>query len=260
MAEIVEEEEISKALSIPVSLIKGVLDGSVNEEDLKEFNPSKPITVVERQVITRGQVIGVLQNSSLAAEMAMFVSTKQATAAIDLEQYPTLPLYCGMNIEQIPQHTNLLWDTHMDKKEYMPNLFIYSMPERDLTRISDVLKNFPTVVLNCPVDLWEKIYPIADVFYVPVPQNIAGIHKVRQMLAQTPQYEEKTQIIWIKTDSLNESQCLSIIRKFSNIQVAGQIPEMGLEIKPQKYQRYIVKILEPLFPEMRKNGLLSFLK
>lgn len=260
MAEIVEEEEISKALSIPVDLIKGVLDGSIDEEILKEFNPSKPITVVERQVITRGQVIGVLQNSPLAAELAMFIATKHATAVIDLEQYPVLPLYCGMNIEQIPQHTNLLWDTHMDKKEYMPNLLIYSMPEIDLKRISDVLKNFPTVVLNCPVELWEEIYPIADVFYVPVPQNIAGIHKVRQMLAKTPQYEEKAQIVWIKAESLNESQCLSIIRKFSNIRVAGQIPELSLEIKPQKYQRYITKILEPLFPETRKNGLLSIFK
>lgn len=260
MAEIVEEEEISKALSIPIDLIKGVLNGSVDEETLKEFNPLRPITVVERQVITRGQVIGVLQNSPLTAELAMFISTKFATAVIDLEQYPVLPLYCGMSIEDVPQHTNLLWDACMDKKEYMPNLFVYSMPERDLTRISDVLKKFPTVVLNCPIELWEELYPITDVFYVPVPQNIAGIHKIRQILAKTPQYEEKLQIVWIKSEALNEAQCLSIIRRFSNIQIAGQIPELSLEIKPQKYQRYITKILEPLFPETRKSGLLSIFK
>lgn len=254
MAEIVEEEEISVALSIPIELVKGVLDGSIDEEKLKEFNPTKPVTVIERQVITRGQVIGVLQNSPLAAEIAMFISIKQATAVIDLEQYPVLPLYCGMSVEQIPQFTNLLWDIQMDKKEYKSNLFVYSLPERDLTRISDVVKNFPTVVINCPVELWEEIYPIADVLYVPVLQNIAGIHKVLQMIAKTPQYEEKTQIVWIKTDSLNESQCLSIIRRFSNIHVAGQIPDLGLEIKPQKHQRYIAKILEPLFPETKKRS------
>lgn len=260
MAEIVEEAEISAALSIPIELVKAVLDGSIDEEKLKEFNPSKPVTVIERQVITRGQVIGVLQNSPLAAEIAMFVSTKHATAVIDLEQYPVLPLYCGMSIEQIPQFTNLFWDIQINKKEYKSNLFVYSLPDRDLARIGDLIKNFPTVVINCPFELWEGIYPIADVLYVPVPQNIAGIYKVRQMLSKTPQYEEKAQIVWIKTESLNESQCLSIIRRFSNIQVAGQIPELGLEIRPQKYQRYITKILEPLFPETRKNGLLSIFK
>jgi len=255
MAEIVEEEEISVALSIPIELVKGVLDGSIDEEKLKEFNPSKPVTVIERQVITRGQVIGILQNSPLAAEIAMFISTKHATAVIDLEQYPVLPLYCGMSVEQIPQFTNLLWDIQMDKKEYIPNLFVYSLPERNLTRISEVVKNFPTVVINCPIDLWEDIYPLVNILYIPVPQNIAGIHTIRQILAKAPQCEEKFNIVWIKTDSLNESQCLSIIRRFSNIQVAGQIPELGLEIKPQKHQRYIAQILESLFPEIRRNGL-----
>ena len=47
MAEIVEEAEISAALSIPIELVKAVLDGSIDEEKLKEFNPSKPVVNAE---------------------------------------------------------------------------------------------------------------------------------------------------------------------------------------------------------------------
>lgn len=86
--------------------------------------------------------------------------------------------------------------------------------------------------------------------YLPVYQNQAGVYKIHQILRQNKLLEEKIQIVWITNQ--DNPQYLSILRQFSNIQVAGYIPDLAQDIKPQKYKRNISKILEPLYPGQRQ--------
>lgn len=244
-----EPESISEALSIPLNIVTGVLNGEISEEVLAQYDPSMAIKMVEKQVITRGRVIAVAQYAPLVAEFALHVSQHNSVAAIDLEPYSTLPLYFGMNIGNIPQWTNPLWDEHLDNKPYKENIYIYSLPpgQRNIKPIARILDTYPTTVINVPIELLFVAQKLADIIYLPVPQNLAGVFKIKQILSQDKL--EKGQIVWITNQDNN--QHISILRQFSNIQVAGCVPDLSVEIDPQKYKRNISKILEPLYPAQR---------
>lgn len=247
----VEPKDIAETLSIPLDLVESVLNGTVDEEELAKYDPSMAIKVIERQVVNRGRVISVLQNPALAAEIALYVSNHNSVAAIDLQQFPVLPLYFGMNIEDIPQYTNVLWDEYSDKKPYKDNMYIYFMPPRGrkLSLISSVLNSFPTVVVNTPLELLDMACGLSDVVYLPVMQNLAGVHFVRQLLTQYKNMEEKIQIIWVTNQNI---QYASILRQFTTAKIAGHIPDLQIDINSGKYQKLIAKILQPLYPEKRK--------
>jgi len=247
-----EPESISEALSIPLDIVKGVLSGEINEEALAQYDPAAAVRMIEKQIITRGRIISVVQYAPLAAEFALYISQHNSVAAIDLELYSTLPLFFGLNISNIPQYSNVLWDEHLDNKPFQENIYIYSLPpgQRDIRPLAKILDTYPTTVINTPIDSIEVAQKLSDMIYLPVYQNQAGVYKIHQILRQNKLLEEKIQIVWITNQ--DNPQYLSILRQFSNIQVAGYIPDLAQDIKPQKYKRNISKILEPLYPGQRQ--------
>ncbi|WP_054697557.1 hypothetical protein [Syntrophomonas palmitatica] len=266
MSLIVDEETIAESLLIPLDLVKGILTGEVNDDALKEFDTAKnkETVVVEKRILTRGKVIMTIQHAPLAAAMGLCLAETNTVAVIDLEPYPTIPLYLGIAIKELPKYVNLLWDDNLDKKKYKENLYIYqSAGELNMPGINEVLKIFQTVVINCSEENWSELAPYADVIYITQPQNQVGIHKLFQIFARAKTYEEKSQVVWIKGQySLDETQCLKMLRGFSDIMVAGEIPEMFLKVAPQEYSQTVMKILLPVFPELKpeRKSLLGRLK
>lgn len=251
LSQYVESKDIADTLSIPLDLVESVLNGTINEEELAKYDPSMAIKVIEKQVVKRGRVISVLQNPALAAEITSYISSYNPVAAIDLERFSVLPLYFGMNIDDIPQCTNVLWGEYSDKKPYKDDIYIYFMPprERKLSLISSVLDSFPTVVMNTPLELLDMACGLSDVVYLPIRQNLAGIHFTRQLLTQYKNMEEKIQIIWVTNQNI---QYASILRQFTTAKIAGHVPDLQIDINPGKQQKLISKILHPLYPERRK--------
>lgn len=135
-----EPESISEALSIPLDIVKGVLSGEINEEALAQYDPAAAVRMIEKQIITRGRIISVVQYTPLAAEFALYISQHNSVAAIDLELYSTLPLFFGLNISNIPQYSNVLWDEHLDNKPFQENIYIYSLPpgQRDIRPLAKI--------------------------------------------------------------------------------------------------------------------------
>lgn len=259
LAEMVDRSVIAQSLSIPQEVVDGVLDGTIAEDKLIDFDPSQQIAIIETQIITRGRVLAVLQDPQLAAEMAIYISQQQMAAVVDLEPYSVLPLYLGAEIKNIPQVVNILWDEYVDKKEFKKNLFVYTIPNiENLPQLqSNILANYPTVIINFPSELWVNIAPLADMIYLPVPQNNAGLYKLYQITMRNKIYEKKMQAVWISESPANNTKYISGVRVFSNIYIAGNINESGLSISPGRNQKNIAKILEVLFPEVKRNKILG---
>lgn len=253
LSQYVEKEAIAAALGESVDVVEGVLNGTIDEEKFANYDPSAAVQLVEKKVITRGRVISVLQNSALTAEMAMAISNHNSVAVIDIEEYPVTPLYFGISIGDMPQYTNIIWDGLIDKKAYQGNLYLYSLApgQKDYSVLMPIFESFTTTVINVPYSLVDIAQKLSDVIYMPVAQNMAGVLRVKQVLSQYA-IGEKLQIVWV-TEQNSDMQYMSILRQFANVQVAGSIPELNLNISPQKYQKYISKILEPLYPEQRKT-------
>lgn len=256
MSLLVEEEKIAESLSIPFELVKGVLSGDISDEDLKDYDPlrNKKTLVVEKKVFTRGKVLMTVGHGPLAGIMAMCLAQKNAVAVVDLETYPTLPFYIGMRASDLPQYVNFLWDDSFDKKQYKENLFVYLMPpkEDNPNGLNEVFKAFQTVIINCPENNWMEYASIADIIYIPQVQNLAGIHKLFQMTTNN-KYEEKIQGVWIDNELKSKPQYLNVLREFSNILITGTIPEMYIDINPNKYLQPVKKILQPVFPELKSG-------
>lgn len=245
MAEQIEVQDIAISLGLPVELVEGVINGTVDESTLKDYDPASKVTVVDKHIITRGHILAVLQSAPLAAEIALYLSSMQPTAVIDLERYSNLPIHIGMEIYEIPQSVNILWDEFIDQKEYRKNLFVYTLPNpKNINLIDSVFNYYPIVVLNLPAEQLEKILPIVNILYLPVSQDNAGVHKAYQVISQNKPYEEKVHLIWITKQ--NDNKYLSIVRNFSNVHIAGYISE-------GQYQKHIPKIMESLFPANRKK-------
>lgn len=93
MAEQIEVQDIAISLGLPVELVEGVINGTVDESTLKDYDPASKVTVVDKHIITRGHILAVLQSAPLAAEIALYLSSMQPTAVIDLERYSNLPIH-----------------------------------------------------------------------------------------------------------------------------------------------------------------------
>lgn len=61
MREFLDVEEIAKAIEIPAEIIKGVLEGTIDEDILKEYDVEKPpeIRVVEQKRFIRSLILNV---------------------------------------------------------------------------------------------------------------------------------------------------------------------------------------------------------
>lgn len=241
-------EEIATSLRIPLDLIEGILSGTVDERSLQDFDPSSKVTLVDKHIITRGNVLGILENPKLAAEIALYLSKSQATAVIDLEKYPTLPIHLGIEVKDIPRITNYLWDNDLTKTEYKNNLYLYGIPPNTEINLSPLFKSYPSVIINCSIEQMPNIYPLVDVFYIPIEQNDAGVYRLYQIFLHYKQYESHTHIVWICKN--NSEKYLTRLRSFTNAHVAGCLYDTN-------YSKYIEKILEPILPAKKKRRWFS---
>lgn len=248
-AEIAEPEAIATSLNIPLEIVQGVISGEISDDFLADYDSKTQIKMVEKTVIVKGNLVQVVQHSPLAAAFAKYASQHNKTAVIDLEPYPTLPLYLGVSVSRIPTDINMLWDEEIDNKECQKNLFAYMPIPGNQGSMEPVLGAYPTVVINTHLCDWAKIAPMAGIIYVPVTQNEAGIHRLYQMLANNKVYQNKIQIVWIKgPGSISDTESLSIVRRFSDVQIAGHIAEMFMDCNSTAYEKHIPQILSSVFP------------
>lgn len=250
MSRLFEAEAIAESLQIPLNLVESVISGDADDEALKNFDPSrnKETVLVEKKIITRGKVLLVVGNSSLAAGMAMRLAEDQIVAVMDVEIYPTLPIYLGLSISEIPQKVNIVWDNNIDNKK-CGNLVVYQGKLSDV--MAEICGTYSAVVINCSIDTWRQYATIADLVFVPQTADIAGLYTISQMFADN-KYEDKSQIVWTDGD-MPEPQCLNVIRKFTGIQVAGRYPGMNAMINPEKSKKLADKILQSVIPQGKRS-------
>ena len=237
-------QEIAVSLKMPPELVEGIINGTVDESVLRNYDPSSRITIVDRHIITRGHVLAVLQNPRLAAEMAICLSGTRAVAVIDLEKYPTLPIHLGLDIKSIPKLVNYLWDSEITKIEYKKNLYLYAVPPHTKVNLNLLFRSFQSVIINCSIEEMPEIYPMADVFYLPVPQDDAGIYRLYQISLEYKQHEENSHVIWLCKS--NSEKYTSQLRSFSSAHIAGCIDESN-------YKKQVETILEPFLPANKKK-------
>lgn len=238
-------QEIATSLRMPLELVEGIINGTIDESALEDYDPASKVTVVDKHIITRGHILAVLENPKLAAEIALRLSNIQSTAVIDLEKYATLPIHLGLDIKSIPKTTNYLWDNNITPTAYKKNLYLYAMPQQTETGLNQLFRSHPCVVINCSVEQMANIYPVADIFYIPVKQDGAGIYFLYQILKQYKQYETYTHVVWLCKN--NNEKYLSQLRCFTSAPVAGCLHNSN-------YGKQLEKILEPILPAKKKRG------
>ena len=244
MATQIEVQDIAISLGLPIELVEGIINGTVDESALKDYDPASQVTIVDKHIITRGHILAVLQNSQLAAEMAVCLSDIQPTAVIDLEKFSTLPIHLGIDIKNIPKAVNYLWDDNITRTAYKNNLYVYALPRQSKVDLNLLYSAYPTVIINCSVEQMDQILPAIDMFYIPTLQDDAGIYRLYQISAQYKQYENRTQIVWLCKN--NNEKYLSQLRSFSSAHIAGCFDVNGSN-------KQIGKILEPLLPVKKKR-------
>ncbi len=131
MSEIIEPEAIASALNLPLKLVQGVLEGTITESALDEYNPGKTqIAVVEKTVLTRGKTIAIIDAPAVAAAMAVYIAEQHTVGVLDADHYPILPLFTGLSAKDLPRYVNYLWDKETESRpSHKENLFLFLPPD-----------------------------------------------------------------------------------------------------------------------------------
>lgn len=252
MSEIIEPEAISTALNLPLELVQGVLNGTITESALDEYNPGKTqIAVVEKTVLTRGKTIAIIDAPAVAAAMAVYIAEQHTVGVLDTDHYPILPLFTGLSAKDLPRYVNYLWDKETESRpSHKENLFLFLPPDSIKGSVNDCLENlwrqFSTVLIHCSLTSWRELAVHADIIYLPQPSGAAGLHRIYQIVAQNSDLAPKIQIVWMPGE-LSDTAATGILRRFSNVQVAGVLSE-----QQSSWRKQIKSMLEPLFPTKRR--------
>lgn len=85
MADYMDESHIARTLGIPVEMVKGILNGTISEEALKDYNTSRPsdVRIVEKPKFVRSQVIGVMSPFLLECAELIVKLAKDSAARSD---------------------------------------------------------------------------------------------------------------------------------------------------------------------------------
>lgn len=257
MAELFDEEHIARALEVPVEVVRGVLEGTVGEETLQDFDPRRTdVRLVERERFVRSRVVGVVSmggcgGTTLTAALALRSAVSDVRAvAVDLNEFASLGPVLGIDAwgEEAAAYPNFLWwtgnveDVAVEHPD-VPNLHLVlgaATAERhaefDFAGAGEVVRacarSFGAVYVDCPASprLWPHVLPECDFVLVPVRADASSVRSLWQMLPvlRACAVVERCAVVVTfagKEGGLSENECRRLIGRMFGLSVLGVLPE-----------------------------------
>lgn len=296
MAELLTEEQIARALSLDVDVVRGVLDGSVPDETLADFDPAKPpdVRVVETRRYVRSRVIGVVSPggcgaTTVAATLAVLAlkNTGQPVLAVDLNEFAALGPALGLDAwrENAALYPNLGWfsgrlEDLLLEHPVLPGLHLalgavtaerHAEIKDAETLLKEGAKRFATMIVDCPSSprLWPAVLPECDyVFYVcrNDPASLAALWQSYPVLRACA-VEERCGVVInfaCREGGLSLRECR---RLAEGMTVVGELPETPeirtnprflIDKHKHKYFEAACSLVSELWPsEEKPKGLLA---
>lgn len=219
MTEFCDVETISRAVGVPKEIITGVLNGDINEDVLKKYDPARPpeIKIVEKKKYIRSRSVGIVSTggcgaTTLTAALGFQIAIRAElpVLTLDLNEFANLSSVMGIDKEgMLPSAIgwgrgcgiNDLYKQHPQQ----PNLFIIPgakntkdyisyLPNKIADLINAAAQNYDIVLVDCPTTpfLWDEIFPVLDMIILILRADEASlVNLVHNFSGYISAYKEK---------------------------------------------------------------------
>lgn len=256
MAEYIDEEDIARALKVPVDVVRGVLEGTVAEADLEGFEPQHmpEVRVVARERFLRSRVAGIVSTggcggTTLAAAMGVAaVHSGVKAVVVDLNEFASVGPALGLDIwgeDAVGQPNVLSWHAAADEVEVehpeVRGLFVVFGAETaerhnalDFGRVQEMLKllsrKWGLVFVDCPSSprLWPSVLPECDVIIFALRRDASSVRAFLQALpAVRAQFlADRCAVVFACPGPLPEAECRRVVAREVGLPVLGVLPEV----------------------------------
>lgn len=289
MAQFCDEEAISKAIGLPVEIVKGVLSGEIEDQILEDYDPARPpdVRIVEQKRFIRSKTIGVISSggtgaSTITAALS-FLSAKRmsySVAAVDANECPFLYNYLGIdasaeniiNFATMTDNTNNTQRLKETKHPDRDNLFTYLMShttakynklkENQLSEsLQKINEAYGLIWVDCPTSprLWPGLLNTLDFVIYVVKQDLVGLNNFWQVLPiiKANNFEDRFSVVlnFDKEEGcLYSGECNRVIKDRLGMNALSVLP-YDPNLKKDLLQGKIVK-----YYNSNKSGKSGFVK
>ncbi|MGB9886811.1 MAG: hypothetical protein ACPLRW_07435 [Moorellales bacterium] len=254
MAEYIGAEDIARALGLPVEVVRGVLEGTVAESDLRGFEPRRgsEIRVVAKERFLRSRVIAVVSpggcgGTTLAAAMGVAAARSGVrTVVVDLNEFASVGPALGLDVwgEDAVGYPNVLsWRSGVDEVEVehpeIRGLFVVFGAETaerhnalEFETVREMLRILPRrwgcVVVDCPSSprLWPYVLPECDVLLFVLRRDSSAVRAFLEALPAVRSLflAERCMAVFGCPGPLSEADCRRAVAREAGVPVLGVLP------------------------------------
>lgn len=264
MQSYLDEEQIAKAIDLPVEVVKQYIEGDITDDVLEEYNiDNRPeVRIVEQKKFLRSKVTGVISTNNtdgsiVASLIAIGVSDryKGDVALLDLGELPLQPAIMGMDDKETSLNLNFIMEEESIKRRgethhIFKNLAVYTgaanslqhsklTSDRVLNIVNDISSVYGLVIVECTHGLvyWEKLVSQLDFIIIAVEQNYMGLSKYRYIYNMLKELNATDRALVILTKNgesggLNVYESKRALKSLGNLEIIG-----GMEYDPSLYRR-----------------------
>lgn len=256
MAEYIGEEDIARALKVPVEVVRGVLEGTIAEADLEGFEPRpmSEVRVVEKARFLRSRVVGIVSTggcggTTLAGAMGVAAARSGVkTVVVDLNEFASIGPALGLDLwgeEAIGQPNVASWRSAADEVEVehpdFRGLFLIFGAETaerhnllDFTKAQEMLRTLARkwgiVFVDCPSSprLWPFVFAECDVLIFALRRDASSVRSFVQALPvlRVQLVADRCAVVFARPGPLSEAECRRVIARETGVPVLGVLPEV----------------------------------